>query len=347
MVTRGRVARALVACAYAACRACAGARVGPVRGAAATEATMARRGMGTMADADADATRADANANASRGATRAWIDPLRIERLSWRPHAEVFRGFLSPEECDHIMALAEEDLRPSTVVDASTGGSTPSEIRTSSGMFLTRGENDIVSGIEARIATWTKIPESHGEGFQVLRYNDGQEYRSHFDYFHDKFNTKREKGGQRVATVLMYLTDVESGGETVFPAFEEGEPAGLEASACARGKLAVTPRKGDALFFRSLHHNCSMDPLSQHAGCPVLRGVKFSATKWMHVSPIVDGSNGVVFPPGVCKDTNPNCAGWAKSGECERNPRFMIGRGRAKGNCMRSCDACAPGTRDE
>ena len=52
----------------------------------------------------------------------------------------------------------------------------------------------------------------------MLRYNYGQKYDAHFDYFHDKLNS--QLGGHRVATVLMYLSDVEHGGETVFPSSE-------------------------------------------------------------------------------------------------------------------------------
>lgn len=55
----------------------------------------------------------------------------------------------------------------------------------------------------------------NGEDIQVLRYEPGQKYDPHYDYFVDKVNAAR--GGHRVATVLMYLTDVEKGGETVFP----------------------------------------------------------------------------------------------------------------------------------
>lgn len=50
---------------------------------------------------------------------------------------------------------------------------------------------------------------------QVLRYELGQKYEPHFDYFHDKVN--QQLGGHRIATVLMYLSNVEKGGETIFP----------------------------------------------------------------------------------------------------------------------------------
>ena len=58
----------------------------------------------------------------------------------------------------------------------------------------------------------------NGEDIQVLRYEHGQKYDPHYDYFVDKVNIAR--GGHRIATVLMYLTDVTKGGETVFPSAE-------------------------------------------------------------------------------------------------------------------------------
>lgn len=50
---------------------------------------------------------------------------------------------------------------------------------------------------------------------QVLRYENGQKYDPHFDFFQDPVNMAQ--GGHRIATVLMYLSNVEEGGETVFP----------------------------------------------------------------------------------------------------------------------------------
>lgn len=91
--------------------------------------------------------------------------------------------------------------------------------------------------------------------------------------------------------MLMYLSDVESGGETVFDAAEDlptrppADLAGL--SDCAKKSnstsLAVRPRAGDALLFWSLKPDGSLDHASLHGGCPVLKGKKWSATKWMRV----------------------------------------------------------------
>jgi len=67
--------------------------------------------------------------------------------------------------------------------------------------------NDLVKRVEQRIASWSQIPVSHGEPMQVLRYEIGQEYQPHFDYFFHKGGS----ANNRIATVLMYLSDVEVG----------------------------------------------------------------------------------------------------------------------------------------
>lgn len=45
-----------------------------------------------------------------------------------------------------------------------------SRIRTSSGMFYARAEDEIVKRIEDRVATWTMLPPGNAEGMQVLHY---------------------------------------------------------------------------------------------------------------------------------------------------------------------------------
>lgn len=179
----------------------------------------------------------------------------------------------------------------------------------------------------------TAIPASHGEGVQLLRYVNGQKYEPHTDYFHDAVNKDANHGGQRIATMLMYLSTPEAGGETVFPhvpAPEGRDPA--EWSACARQGNAVKAVRGSALFFYSLHPDATDDVKSTHGSCPTLAGTKWSATKWMHVQPFdIDRAMGMAKG---CADSHPNCAEWAVAGECKTNPGYMLQ------TCRKSCNVC-------
>jgi prolyl 4-hydroxylase len=73
-------------------------------------------------------------------------------------------------------------------------------------MFFRRGQDEVIKSVEDRIAAYSMVPADHGEGIQVLHYLKGQKYEAHFDYFHDQLNI--QNGGQRVATVLLYLCEL-------------------------------------------------------------------------------------------------------------------------------------------
>ncbi|KAH0971045.1 hypothetical protein GBA52_023201 [Prunus armeniaca] len=142
---------------------------------------------------------------------------------------------------------------------------TISWVRTSSGTFLQRGRDKIIRNIEKRIANFTFLPVEHGEGLQVLHYEVGQKYEPHYDYFQDEFNTGN--GGQRIATVLMYLSDVEEGGETVFPAAKgniSSVPCGMSYLNVGKRDFLLNPRWGNALLFWSMRPDASLDPSSLH-----------------------------------------------------------------------------------
>nr|AAT84604.1 prolyl 4-hydroxylase [Dianthus caryophyllus] len=267
------------------------------------------------------------------------VDPSHVTQLSWKPRAFLYEGFLTHEECDHLIDMAKDKLEKSMVADNESGKSIPSEVRTSSGMFLQKAQDDVVAAIEARIAAWTFLPIENGEAMQILHYERGQKYEPHFDYFHDKVN--QQLGGHRIATVLMYLSNVEEGGETVFPNAEAKlQLANNESlSDCAKGGYSVKPKKGDALLFFSLHPDASTDSLSLHGSCPVIEGEKWSATKWIHVRSF-DRIRKDDPPSGDCVDDNALCAQWALAGECKKNPLYMVGSKDMKGYCRKSCNVC-------
>ncbi|KAK8332668.1 hypothetical protein V6Z12_A10G153800 [Gossypium hirsutum] len=70
------------------------------------------------------------------GTSSVQFDPTSVTQLSWRPRAFIYNGFLSSEECDHLIFLAKDKLEKSMVADDVSGQSIESEVRTSSGMFL-------------------------------------------------------------------------------------------------------------------------------------------------------------------------------------------------------------------
>nr|CAD1835173.1 unnamed protein product [Ananas comosus var. bracteatus] len=206
------------------------------------------------------------------------------EVLSWKPRVFMYHNFLSKEECEYLTNLAEPHLVRSAVINRSNGKPRNTSFRTSSSMFFKRGQYKTIRAIEKRIADFAFIPTEHGEGLQVAHYKAGERYAAHHDYFSDKFSIR--KGGQRIATFLMYLSDVEKGGETVFP-YAKVNTSSLpwynELSACGKRGLAIKPKMGDAILFWSLRPDGAPDPLSMHEGCPVIEGNKWACTKWMHV----------------------------------------------------------------
>ena len=191
---------------------------------------------------------------------------VHILQNMYNPRVVVFGNLLSDEECDELIALAKPRLARSLTVATKTGGEEVNDDRTSSGMFFQRGEHEVVRRLEARIARLVNWPEENGEGLQVLHYRPGAEYKPHYDYFDPKepgTPTILKRGGQRVATLVMYLGEPEKGGGTTFPDVH----------------LEVFPKRGHGVFFSYDRPHPSTRTL--HGGAPVLAGEKWIATKWL------------------------------------------------------------------
>jgi prolyl 4-hydroxylase len=113
---------------------------------------------------------------------------------------------------------------------------------------------------------------ANGEALQVQHYRLAGEYRSHYDYYPPRRSgviARGRKGGQRGATLIVYLNDPFEGGATHFPNIG----------------LSVAARQGGGLYFRYMNARRQLDPLTEHAGMPVLAGEKWIITKWMTEHP--------------------------------------------------------------
>jgi prolyl 4-hydroxylase len=174
------------------------------------------------------------------------------------PLVVVLGSVLTDEECDALIQASKDRLERSKI-----GSSREvSTIRTSSGAFLEDTDHEVVKRVEQRIAELTGIPIEHGEGLHILNYKPGQEYKAHFDYF---AATSKAASNNRIATVVLYLNDVEEGGETYFPKLN----------------LSVFPKKGMAVYFEYFYTDEALNELTLHGGAPVIEGEKWIATQWI------------------------------------------------------------------
>jgi prolyl 4-hydroxylase len=184
--------------------------------------------------------------------------------LSEAPHIISFPSFLSRHECAYLADLAAPFLRPSEVADPLSGKLVRHPIRTSHDAVISPAREDLVVGaINRRIAAISGTHFSQGEPLAVTRYGSGDQYRPHLDILPADKNL-------RIATVIVYLNDNFLGGETHF----------------LHRKLTVKPVAGSALLFHNHTRDGMVDQTTIHAGLPVVKGVKWIATRWIRQQPL-------------------------------------------------------------
>lgn len=174
------------------------------------------------------------------------------------PLIVILGNVLSDDECDELIRLSKDKLKRSKI------GNTRevNKLRTSSSTFLDEEGNEVVKRIDKRVSQIMGVPSENGEGLQVLNYKIGQEYKAHFDYFSSANQTVTNP---RISTLVMYLNDVEQGGETFFPKLN----------------FSVSPQKGMAVYFEYFYNDKELNELTFHGGAPVIAGDKWAATQWM------------------------------------------------------------------
>lgn len=185
-----------------------------------------------------------------------------------KPQVILLGNVLSDEECDAIVEHCGARYTRSTVTAEADGASVVHEGRTSEMAFIQRGEAEVAERIDRRLAALAHWSPECSEPFQLQKYGKTQEYRPHYDWLDPDSAGHRShlaRGGQRLATFVLYLSDVDQGGGTVFPNL------GLE----------VFPKKGNALWFLNTDSNHQPDPQTLHGGAPVVSGTKIIANKWL------------------------------------------------------------------
>ena len=172
------------------------------------------------------------------------------------------RDFVSPDLCERLIKLIERDRRPSTLADEGDDR----YFRTSETCDLPE-ENHAVREIEALLAALNGIDPAYGEPLQGQRYDIGQEFKPHCDYF-NRDGRDWEKycsvAGQRTWTFMVYLNDVEAGGATRFKAV----------------KKTFQPEAGKLVCWNNMRADGRENPNTIHHGMKVRKGMKYVITKW-------------------------------------------------------------------
>jgi prolyl 4-hydroxylase len=183
------------------------------------------------------------------------------------------RGFIAPELCAELITMIETDRRPSTIADDNGD----SYFRTSETCDLAPGHPAVLA-LEERLLALSGIDPLHGEPVQGQRYDVGQEFKPHCDWFNPEgqdYQTYCAVAGQRTWTFMVYLNDVAAGGATRFKTI--GKSFAPEA-----GKLVCwNNRRLDPDGFQP------GNPNTLHHGMKVRKGRKYVITKWYRERPYI------------------------------------------------------------
>lgn len=185
------------------------------------------------------------------------------------PRLEMFmlRGFLNDQECASLVARIDRDRRPSTIADANGDH----YFRTSETCDLPMQEPEVVA-LDEKISAIAGIDRRFGEPIQGQRYEPGQEFKSHTDYFDPHgadFQRYCNIAGQRTWTFMVYLNDVEAGGATRFKVIDK----------------IIQPEKGKLVCWNNRRPDGSVNPATLHHAMKVRKGLKYVITKWYRERP--------------------------------------------------------------
>jgi prolyl 4-hydroxylase len=171
-------------------------------------------------------------------------------------------GFLNPETCREMCAKVDEGSFPSPLYEKEKH----EDVRTSYSCNL-NVYDPLITAIDMRIAELLGIERALGEPLQGQRYEQGQRFREHADFFYidqPYWAEYEPHGGQRTWTAMIYLNEPEAGGATRFKLLD----------------LNIEPKLGRILIWNNMALDGSPNPWTLHEGMPVEAGAKYIVTKW-------------------------------------------------------------------
>lgn len=198
--------------------------------------------------------------------------------------------FLNEQECQTIIELINSKKQPSGL----SSDEPDQYFRTSSTCHLGQIDDAFMAEIDQRICKFIGIDPSYSEIIQGQYYDEGEEFKAHTDYFEaHEMSTHAAQMGQRTYTFMIYLNNVEEGGETAFSYLDK----------------SFKPTQGTAVIWNSLNADGSVNANTLHHAMPVKKGYKAVITKWFR-----SGSNQSPAPAMHTKEANEYVPNFTKTG---------------------------------
>ena len=179
----------------------------------------------------------------------------------------VIRRFLGPEACIELIERIDAKRRPSTIADPNGDDA----FRTSETCDLDPAD-PAVAALDARFDALSGIDPTHAEPLQGQRYEVGQEFKAHTDYFEPNgpdYSRYCAVSGQRTWTFMIYLNDVAAGGATRFKLADK----------------TVQPETGKLLAWNNRLPDGRPNPATLHHAMKVRKGTKYVITRWYRERP--------------------------------------------------------------
>ncbi|XP_033159778.1 prolyl 4-hydroxylase subunit alpha-1 [Drosophila mauritiana] len=200
------------------------------------------------------------------------LAPLKLEFLSVQPMILLYHDVLYENEFKSMRDIAmynDSMIDGWTYVDFDKKGNPKQQDRVVKIISFQGTTAPFTLSINRRLADMSGLEMRENMVLYLTNYGLGGHFGKHVDYVE---LAKRPQdffadfGGDRIATALFYASDVPLGGTTVF----------------TKLKIAVKPKKGNALIWFNLNHAGEPDPLTEHSVCPVVLGSRWIISKWIH-----------------------------------------------------------------
>lgn len=188
-------------------------------------------------------------------------------------------NFLPIDICKDLIDWGRGKLVPGRVVGHDGKDTIDNTIRSASVVskhYDTFPHYELINDL---VSKHINIDKSRFEKITLTHYKKGQDFKCHQDYFiennedsiYKSHNDERcSKGGNRTSTVIIYLNDVEEGGQTWFPWLN----------------FQITPQTGKLCQFNYDYDEPEYNIRTQHSSIPVIKGEKWIITIWIREQPL-------------------------------------------------------------